>query len=121
MPFSSGQNPALKLLLRADLADPILSIFLKASVGKVTDDDDSFVRGDLDNVAREYLCPHLDFSIGYNEDQIVGVRISTDVRVLGLILFTIKCNIFYETLNGLLTPHMCVPSLFPSSKVIAKS
>ena len=62
---------------------------MKASVGKVTDDDDSFVRGDMKNVVREYLYPHLDFKIGYNDDQIVAINVTMDVRVLVLILFNI--------------------------------
>jgi hypothetical protein len=32
--------------------------------------------------ANVYIYPHLHFYIGYNEDQIVAIQISTDVRFM---------------------------------------
>jgi hypothetical protein len=61
----------------------------------------------MDN-ANVYIYPHLHFYIGYNEDQIVAIQISTDVRDTHLFCFERDGK---EKLQRLSLTHLLVPSL----------
>lgn len=48
-------------------------------IGDAATDEDYFL-GEVEGTSKTYLFPHLHFYIGYNEDQIVATKVTTDVR-----------------------------------------
>lgn len=63
-------------------------------IGEITENDE--ILGDLMDTASVYIYPHLHFYIGYNDDQIVAIQISTDVRFVGCD----QKSIYYDASGG---------------------